>query len=411
MTDDSASAGRNSRILLLEGIHPSAEKYLRGKGFTNVTSSPGALDAAQLRAAVAGAHLLGIRSRTRIDAEGIAAAPGLLAIGCFCIGTNQVDLRAAAFAGVPVFNAPHSNTRSVAELVIGFAVMLIRDVHRKSLAAHAGRWMKTTGQSQELRGKTLGIVGYGHIGSQVSVLAESLGMTVLYHDIEVKLPLGNARPQPTLSDVLRKADIVTLHVPDTAQTRGLISAERLAEMRPGALLVNTSRGSVVDLAALAARLRSGALGGAAIDVFPSEPPTNDAPFESPLRGIENVILSPHVAGSTLEAQENIGVEVARKLANYVLRGATPGAVNFPALPLQEPAGGYRILHVHRNVPGVVRSLNVLVADAGLNIAGVSLQTQGEIGYAAIDVEGEPTPALAAAVAAVPATVRSRIVRP
>ena len=411
MIDDLAVARQRTRIVLLEGIHPSAVEYLRGRGFTNVTSTNGALDAAQLRAAVSGAHLVGIRSRTRIDAEVIAAAPGLLALGCFCIGTNQVDLRAAATAGVPVFNAPHSNTRSVAELVIGFAVMLIRDVHRKSLAAHAGRWMKATGQAHELRGKTLGIVGYGHIGSQVSVLAESLGMSVIYHDIEVKLPLGNARPQPTLTDVLRQADIVTLHVPDTALTRGLVTAERLGEMRPGALLVNTSRGSVVDLHSLAARLVSGELGGAAIDVFPVEPAGNDAQFESPLRGIDNVILSPHVAGSTLEAQENIGAEVARKLANYVLRGATPGAVNFPVLALQELAAGFRILHVHRNVPGVVRRLNDLVADAGLNVAGQSLQTQGDIGYVAIDVEGEPTPALAAAIAAAPDTIRARIVRP
>lgn len=410
MIHDPATIATETRIVLLEGIHPSAVGFLKEKGFTNVTSRSGALDAARLEAAVADAHLVGIRSRTQFDADVVTSAKRLVALGCFCIGTNQVNLKAASARGIPVFNAPHSNTRSVAELVIGFSLMLIRDVYRKSLAAHAGRWLKMTGQAHEVRGKTLGIVGYGHIGSQVSVLAEALGMSVVYHDIEVKLPLGNARPLPTLSDVLKQADIVTFHVPDTATTRGLMSAERLDELKPGALLINTSRGSVVDLSALAQRLISGAIGGAAIDVFPSEPASNDTPFESPLRGIENVILSPHVAGSTIEAQENIGVEVARKLATYARTGATSGAVNFPQLSLAELTAGFRILHVHRNVPGVVRRLNDLVADAGLNVSGESLQTQGEIGYVAIDVEGEPTMSLLAAISSAPDTIRARIVR-
>jgi D-3-phosphoglycerate dehydrogenase len=390
-------------------VHRSAVDHLHAQGFSDVQEVRGALDGPALRAAVAGAHLVGIRSRTRIDADVLAAAPDLLAVGCFCIGTNQVDLRTAASRGVPVFNAPHSNTRSVAELVIALIVVLVRDVAAKSAAAHAGRWLKTTGSAREVRGKTLGIVGYGHIGSQVSVMAEAMGMTVLYHDIETKLPLGNARPVASLDELLSKADVVTCHVPATPLTTNLMSREKLALMRPGAHLINTSRGTVVDLDALAELLRSGAVGGAAIDVYPVEPAGNDEAFDSPLRGIPNVVLTPHVAGSTLEAQENIGVEVARKLAAYATAGDTASAVNFPRLLLGRPETGCRILHVHRNVPGVVREINDLVADENLNVAGQHLQTLGDVGYVALDVEGVASPALLDAIRAVKATIRARAV--
>ena len=400
------------RVLLLEGVHPSAEAYLRDQGVADVTRIDRALDGDELRAALAGVDLLGIRSRTRIDAATLDAAPDLLALGCFCIGTSQVDLHHAASMGLPVFNAPHSNTRSVAELVIAFVVFLIRDAYRKSIAAHAGRWLKTTGTAHEVRGKTLGIVGYGHIGTQVSVLAESMGMTVLYHDIETRLPLGNARPVQTLDELLARADIVTLHVPETPLTRNLIDAARIAQMKPGGLLVNTSRGTVVDLEALAEALREGRLAGAAVDVFPKEPAGYDAAFESPLRGLPNVILTPHIAGATLEAQENIGVEVARKLAACADHGNTSGAVNFPQLALAPvTATPCRILHVHRNVPGVVRKINDLVADENLNIAGQHLMTLGEVGYVALDVEGTVSPNLLEAIRRVPGTVRARVVCP
>lgn len=395
--------------MLLEGVHPGAALYLRDQGFTQIIENRAALDGDALRKAVAGAHLVGIRSRTKIDEGVLAAAPDLLAVGCFCIGTNQVDLKRAASLGVPVFNAPHSNTRSVAELVVALTILLVRDVHAKSTAAHAGRWLKTTGAAREVRGKTLGIVGYGHIGSQVSVMAESMGMTVLYHDIETKLPLGNARPTATLDEILAKADVVTCHVPATPLTKNLLSREKIALMKRGAYLVNTSRGTVVDLEALAEALRAGAVGGAAIDVHPVEPAGNDDIFESPLRGIPNVVLTPHVAGSTIEAQENIGLEVARKLAAYATAGDTATAVNFPRLLLPAPTTPCRILHVHRNVPGVVRQINDLVADENLNVAGQQLQTLGEIGYVALDIEGPPTPRLLDGIRRVTGTLRARIV--
>jgi D-3-phosphoglycerate dehydrogenase len=398
-----------TRIALLEGIHPNAAAYLRSQGFTRIVEDRAALEGDDLRRAVSGAHLVGIRSRTRIDAETLAAAPDLLAVGCFCIGTNQVDLSRAASLGVPVFNAPHSNTRSVAELVIALTILLVRDVHAKSAAAHAGLWRKATGAARETRGKTIGIVGYGHIGSQVSVMAEALGMHVLFHDVEAKLPLGNARATATLDELLSASDVVTCHVPATPLTKGLISRERIARMRPGAYLINTSRGTVVDLDALADALRSGAVGGAAIDVFPVEPARSGDAFESPLRGIPNAVLTPHVAGSTIEAQENIGLEVAKKLAAYATTGDTSSAVQFPRLALPPPVSACRLLHVHRNAPGVVRAINDIVADENLNIAAQHLQTLGEIGYVALDVEGPPSPRLVEAVRRVAGTVRTRVV--
>ncbi len=411
MTDTIHLPRERTRVVLLEGVHPSAVAHLKNAGFPLVEEVKGALDGEALRDALARAHLVGIRSRTRLDAEALAAAPDLLAVGCFCIGTNQVDLKRAASLGVPVFNAPHSNTRSVAELVIALTVLLVRDVHRKSAAAHAGKWLKTTGASREIRGKTLGIVGYGHIGSQVSVMAEALGMTVVYHDIATKLPLGNARPVATLDELLAAADVVTCHVPATPLTKDLLSREKIGLMKPGAYLVNTSRGTVVDVGALADALRSGAVGGAAVDVHPAEPGSSDEPFESPLRGIPNVVLTPHVAGATIEAQENIGVEVAKKLAEYATSGSTASAVDFPQISLTKPTTGCRILHVHRNVPGVVRQINDLVADEDLNVAGQQLQTMGEIGYVAVDVEGAATERLLDGVRRVRGTIRARIVGP
>ncbi len=396
------------KIALVEGIHPSAVAYLRDHGFSDLVSLPADAPEAEVRAALRGAQLAGIRSRTRLDAELFQEADGLLAVGCFCIGTDQVDLPAAAARGIPVFNAPHSNTRSVAELVIGFVIMLLRDAYRKSVQAHAGRWAKTAAGSREVRGKTLGIVGYGHIGSQLSVLAESMGMRVIYHDIQVKLPLGNAEPVRSLDALLERADIVTLHVPQTPATRGLLGAPELARMRRGAALINTSRGTVVDLEALAAALREGRLSGAAIDVFPEEPSSNGAPFESPLRGAESAILTPHIAGSTQEAQEKIGVEVARKLSHYATRGATVGSVNFPELHLAEHAGALRILHIHRNVPGVLRQINRIVAEAGHNIVGQHLQTLHDVGYVVLDVEDGGTAPILPALQAIPGTIRARL---
>ncbi|MGQ0614053.1 MAG: phosphoglycerate dehydrogenase [Planctomycetaceae bacterium] len=399
------------RIALVEGIHPSAVAYFRDHGFQDLISLPADAPEAEVAAALRGAQLVGVRSRTRLDAPLFAEAPDLMAVGCFCIGTDQVDLPAAATRGIPVFNAPHSNTRSVAELVIGFVIMLLRDAVRKNVQAHAGRWSKSAAGSREVRGKTLGIVGYGHIGSQLSVLAESMGMRVIYHDIQVKLPLGNAEPVRSLDALLVRSDIVTLHVPQTPETRGLIGAPELARMRRGAALINTSRGTVVDLEALAAALRQARLSGAAVDVFPEEPGSNGAPFDSPLRGIESAILTPHVAGSTQEAQEKIGAEVARKLTHYAARGATVGAVNFPELHLADHAGALRILHIHRNVPGVLRQINRIVAEEGLNIVGQHLQTLHDVGYVVLDVELAGPTALLPALQAIPGTIRTRLLAP
>jgi len=396
------------RAALVEGIHPSAERYLREHGYAEVVSLPASAAEREVREAIRGAHLVGIRSRTPFDAKRFGECAELLALGCFCIGTDRVDLAAGAARGVPVFNAPHSNTRSVAELVIGLAIMLLRDVARKNALVHAGRWPKSATGSREARGKTIGIVGYGHIGSQVSILAEALGMRVLYFDVEVKLPLGNAQPCRSLDELLAGSDLVTLHVPETPLTRGMIGAPQLARMRPGAALVNTSRGSVVDLDALAAAVRDGRLSGAAVDVFPEEPESNEARFESPLRALDNVILTPHVAGSTGEAQEKIGVEVAQKLHHHASRGSTMGAVNFPELNLAEHEGAIRVLHVHRNVPGVLRQINRIVADAGLNVVGQHLQTLHETGYVVLDVEGPRPPDLAGPLRAVPGTIRARV---
>jgi len=377
------------RVVLLEGVHASAVEELRRAGYENVDSLPEALDEAELVERVADAHVVGIRSRTRITARVIESARRLFTIGCFCIGTNQVDLAAARRAGIPVFNAPYSNTRSVAELVIGEIIMLLRGAYEKSVAAHAGVWKKTARGAYELRGKVLGIVGYGHIGSQLSVLAEAMGMRVLYYDIEPKMALGNAAACGSLGELLAAADVVTLHVPETPLTRGMIGAEQLRAMKRGAHLLNAARGSVVDIDALAAALRAGHLAGAAIDVFPREPATNDDPFDSPLRGLDTVILTPHIGGSTQEAQVNIGAEVADKLVKYSDVGTTTGAVNFPEVSLPAKPGGIRFMHIHANVPGVLRRVTEVFSGRDLNIAAQYLQTDGEIGYVVVDAEARP----------------------
>ncbi|MDA1194699.1 MAG: phosphoglycerate dehydrogenase [Planctomycetota bacterium] len=396
------------RILLLEGISDRARAAFAERGYTNVRVEAGALSHAALLEAVADVHLLGIRSRTQVNGEVLDAARLLMGVGCFCIGTNQVELVEAAHRGVPVFNAPHSNTRSVAELVIGLAVMLFRDVFRKSTTAHAGGWLKSAQGAHELRGHTLGIVGYGHIGSQVSVLAEAMGMHVIFHDVQPVLAMGNAAARASLGEVLTQSDLVTLHVPETPQTACLIGAAELARMKPGAHLINASRGTVVDDEALAAALTSGHLAGAAVDVFPREPRSERETFESPLRGIPNVILTPHVGGSTLEAQDAIAADVAAKLAAYSDSGTTTAAVNFPQLGLTPHEDCHRVLHIHRNVPGVLASINAALSAQGTNILGQHLQTQNGVGYVVTDVSAIDADAILPQLKAIAGTLRARV---
>jgi D-3-phosphoglycerate dehydrogenase len=398
------------KIVLLEGIHPRAVETFASAGYSMVERHDKALPHDALLEAVADAHIIGLRSRTQLDAEVIAHARRLLAVGCFCIGTNQVDLSAARDRGVPVFNAPYSNTRSVAELVIAEAILLMRRVPERNAECHRGGWAKSAEGSFEVRGKTLGIVGYGHIGTQVGVLAESLGMHVLFHDIEPKLALGNAVPVRDLDDLLARSDIVTLHVPQTPETAGMIGAQQIAGMRPGASLINASRGNVVDIDALADALRDGRIAGAAVDVFPKEPKSRDDTFESPLRAFDNALLTPHVGGSTQEAQLNIGSEVASKLVRYSDNGSTLSAVNFPEVSLPEHAGSRRLLHIHHNVPGVLSRINEVFSQGGVNINAQYLQTAGDLGYVVIDVSApEPqSESLRGQLAAIPGTVRTRL---
>ena len=402
------------RALLLEGISDSAVALMRRHGL-DVTRLPGAMDSAALSEALAGGvNLLGIRSRSQLDAAALAkAGSGLLSVGCFSVGTDQVDLAAARGSGLPVFNAPFSNTRSVAELVIGEIVMLMRQIFPRSNAAHAGEWAKSAIGSREVRGKTLGIVGYGNIGTQLSTLAEAMGMRVIYHDRTDKLRHGNSEPAGSLAALLAASDVVSLHVPDTVETAGMIAAAELAAMKGGAYLINNSRGSVVDLPALADALRAGHLAGAAVDVFPKEPKANGDVFQTPLQGIENVILTPHVGGSTEEAQERIGAEVARKLVDHALSAATVGAVNFPQVqPSPRRPGTVRFAHVHRNVPGVLGGVNAALSKAGLNVVAQHLQTDGDSGYVVVDAEGCMGPAgdaVLTALLAVPGTVRARLI--
>lgn len=399
------------RILLLEAIHPRAVEAFTSEGYMNIDRHDGALAGADLAQRLRGAHILGIRSRTELSGEILANADKLIAIGCFGIGTDQVDLEAAERCGIPVFNAPFSNTRSVAELVIGEIIALSRGLPERNAAAHRGKWMKAVSGATEVRGKCLGIVGYGHIGTQVGLLAEALGMRVLYFDIEAKLALGNASAVASLDELVARADVVTLHVPETPRTFHLIAEAQLARMREGAKLINASRGTVIDIDALAAALASGRVGGAAIDVFPEEPGSNDQEFVSPLRRFDNVILTPHIGGSTVEAQENIGVEVAAKLVKYSDNGSTVTSVNFPEVALPEHAGKHRILHIHRNQPGMLARVNAVFSQAQINIAAQYLETDPRIGYAVIDIDGADRP-LSAAIRkeldAIDGTIRTRL---
>ncbi|MBI1906360.1 MAG: phosphoglycerate dehydrogenase [Rhodocyclales bacterium] len=396
------------KFLLLEGIHPSAVEVLQRDGYRQVETHAQALVGEELIAAIGDAHFVGLRSRTRLTAEVLRQAPKLVAVGCFCIGTNQVDLPAAAALGIPVFNAPFSNTRSVAELVLGEIIMLLRGIPHKNAAQHRGGWIKSAAHSYEARGKTLGIVGYGHIGTQIGVLAEHLGMSVVYYDIEAKLALGNAQPLGSLDELLGAADVVSLHVPETAETRNMIGAAQLALMRSGSYLINASRGTVVDIDALVAALDAKHLQGAAIDVFPVEPKGNDDPFVSPLLRFDNVILTPHIGGSTAEAQASIGVEVAAKLIRYSNNGSTNSAVNFPEVSLPEHTGKCRLLHIHRNIPGVLARINERFSAAGINIAAQYLQTSAEIGYVVIDVDTEASKVALDQLASIDGTIRCRI---
>ena len=396
------------RILLLEGIHESAVDNLRQHGYTNIELLKGALVGDELVDKVRDAHMVGIRSRTQLTEEVFAAADKLMAVGCFCIGTNQVDLNAALVRGIPVFNAPYSNTRSVAELVIGEAIMLMRGIPERNASCHRGGWLKNAKDSYEVRGKKLGIVGYGNIGAQVSVLAESMGMKVYFYDVVTKLPLGNATQVQSLDELLGMCDVVSLHVPDTANTRWMIKEAQIRAMKPKSYLINAARGKVVDIDALSAALKDGHLLGAAIDVFPEEPKSSDDEFISPLREFDNVILTPHVGGSTQEAQENIGAEVAEKLARYSDNGSTLSAVNFPEVALPSHPGKHRLLHIHRNVPGILSQINTVFSDNGINICAQYLQTNEKIGYVVVDVESEYSQLALEKLRNIEGTIRTRV---
>jgi len=394
-------------FLLLEGVHDRAVDSIRASGYDKLRVESTALEPDALKNALAGVHFLGIRSRSQITQDALDAADKLTAIGCFCIGTDQVDLDAARKRGIPVFNAPYANTRSVAELVLAEIIMLMRGIPEKNMAAHRGEWLKTAAGSHEVRGKTLGIVGFGHIGSQLGILAEGLGMKVIFHDIVDKLPLGNVTPAAGLEQVLEQADVVSLHVPDTDQTRGMIGKKELALMPAGSRLINASRGKVVDIPALAEALESKHLAGAAIDVFPAEPSGPDEAFVSELRGKDNVLMTPHIGGSTREAQQNIALDVASKLVRYSDNGSTMGAVNFPEVALPDHATARRILHIHRNEPGVLQEINSVFSEAGVNIAAQYLQTLPDVGYVVMDAETEDATRIIRGLEAIPATIRTR----
>jgi D-3-phosphoglycerate dehydrogenase len=396
------------RVLLLEGIHDSAVQALEQAGYRNVECLPAALPEDELAQRLRGVHCLGIRSRSQLTEAVFAAADKLMCVGCFCIGTNQVDLRAASARGIPVFNAPFSNTRSVAEMVIAEAILLLRRIPEKNALAHRGAWDKSAAHSYEIRGKVLGIVGYGNIGSQVSVLAEALGMQVQYCDPVKRLSLGNSRQVARLEELLATSDVVSLHVPDTAETRGMIGRAALAAMKPRGVLINASRGTVVDIAALADALASGHLLGAAVDVFPAEPESNRETFESPLRAFDNCILTPHIGGSTVEAQKNIGAEVAEKLIRYSDNGSTLSSVNFPEVSLPAHPGSHRLLHIHRNVPGVLADINSFFSGHRINISAQYLQTNETVGYVVTDIDQEYSSLALEHLQKVAGTIRTRL---
>ena len=396
------------KILLLEGIHSSAERIFRDAGYQNIETVKTALTSEELKSRQEGVHFLGIRSRTTLTRDIFEAADKLVAVGCYCIGTNQVDLTAATEHGVVVFNAPYSNTRSVAELVLAEAILLLRGIPEKNAKVHRGDWAKTANDSFEIRGKTLGIVGYGSIGSQLSVLAEGLGMRVIFYDVVSKLPLGNASQIPSLEALLGQADIVTLHVPDLPSTRNLIDQERISQMKPKSILINASRGTVVDIDALTKALADSHLLGTAIDVFPVEPKSNNDEFLSPLRGFDNAILTPHIGGSTQEAQENIGVEVAEKLVRYSDNGSTLTSVNFPEVALPPHPNHHRVLHVHENRPGVLSAINTVFAENQINIGSQFLQTSDKIGYVVIDVDRDYSDVALEKLSEIEGTIRCRV---
>ena len=374
----------DARFLLLEGVHQNAVDAIKEAGYDNIEYITHALDEDALIEKIKGVRFIGIRSRTQLTEKVLEAADRLAGIGCFCIGTNQVDLEAAKMRGIPVFNAPYSNTRSVAELVLGQLILLLRGIPEKNHKVHNGSWPKTAKASYEARGKTLGIVGYGSIGSQVSVLAESLGMNVIYYDVITKLPLGNANQVP-MQYLLSHADVISLHVPELPTTHNMMAKKQFDQMKDGAIFINAARGTCVNLEDLAQAIEGGKVGGAAIDVFPKEPKSNDEPLDSPLRGYANVILTPHVGGSTVEAQANIGLEVAEKFIQFANNGNTTSAVNFPEIAMPQQENTHRILHVHHNRPGVLSNINQLFAQHNINILAQSMMTENELGYLLLDV--------------------------
>ena len=396
------------KFVLFEGVHKNALDVLHAAGYTNIDYYKKALDGEALIEAIKDAHFIGLRSRTYLTKEVLEKAPKLVAIGCFCIGTNQVDLAAAKQRGIPVFNAPFSNTRSVAELVLGEIILLMRQVAKANMEVHRGVWNKSASGANEVRNKKLGIIGYGHIGSQLSVIAESLGMNVYFYDIENKLPLGNAQQVSSLEELLSSCDVISLHVPENDSTKNLMNKERIGQLKEGSILINAARGTVVDIDALAARLADGSLRGAAIDVFPEEPASINDPFESPLRQFDNVILTPHIGGSTAEAQANIGTEVANKFVKYSDNGSTLSAVNFPEVSLPVHTKAKRLLHIHENRPGILNKINQVFVDLNVNIASQFLQTDPKIGYVVIDVELDDAHAALEQLKAIDGTIKARV---
>jgi D-3-phosphoglycerate dehydrogenase / 2-oxoglutarate reductase len=396
------------RILLLENVSEVAVKNFYKQGYTQIEKLPKALSEEELISQIKNVHILGIRSKTQVTPEVLAAAKKLQAIGCFCIGVNQVALQEATEQGIAVFNAPYSNTRSVAELVIGAAIMLIRRIPDKNAAAHKGIWLKEAQGSYELRGKTLGIIGYGNIGSQVSVLAEGLGMKVIFYDVETKLPLGNASDMRSLKELMGMADVITLHVPETSQTKNLINRNNIKYCKKGAVIINYARGEVIDHHAIALAIEKGLIAGAAVDVFPVEPEKNGDRFESPLQGLPNVILTPHIGGSTEEAQQNIGQDVSTKMLNYLEKGITLGSHTVPALSLPPQEGSHRILHIHKNVPGVLSEINTELSKYKINILAQSLKTNDQIGYVVVDVDKQLSKRASQLLKEVPHTIKVRL---
>jgi D-3-phosphoglycerate dehydrogenase len=398
----------NIQFTLLEGIHSSAEKLIRNDGYSNIVTAKKSLPMDELKPIMANTHFLGIRSRTQITPELLDAAPKLVAIGCFCIGTNQVDLDETQIRGIPVFNAPFANTRSVAELVLAEMILLLRGIPEKNAAAHKGVWLKSADNSYETRGKTLGIVGYGHIGTQIGILAESLGMHVQFYDIENKLALGNAEVAESYEKLLSTSDVVTFHVPETEQTKNMMDSNAFKHLKQGSILINASRGTVIDINCLVKALEEKQILGAALDVFPSEPKSNQEEFVSALRKFDNVILTPHIGGSTKEAQANIGVEVSEKLVKYSNNGSTLSSVNFPEAALPSHEGKHRICHIHKNQPGILANMNDIFSQNQVNISAQYLQTIGDIGYVVTDVDQTSSHKAFEELREIPGTIRSRI---